>query len=106
MYADRDRPAAGHRLLRFASSPWLHVSWMAVVALALAGSYPIDPYVFGITTLALGAVTAVLSSIGVIGALAARNRSWPARIAVLASALVSAALVGAALLMLRSFSWA
>jgi hypothetical protein len=82
------------------------MSWMAIVALALAISYPIDPYVFGITTLGLCGVTAVLSPIGVVGALAARNRSWPARIAVLASALGSAALGGAALLMLRSFSWA
>jgi uncharacterized YccA/Bax inhibitor family protein len=105
MCPDRDRAEARRRLPRFLTSPWLHVSWAAVVALALAISYPVDPYVFGITTLALCWVTAVLSPIGVIAALAARNRSWPVRVAILVSALLSAGLVGMALLMLRSFSW-
>jgi hypothetical protein len=90
---------------RFVTSPWLHVSWAVITAVALPATYPVDPYVFGITTLALCWVTAVLSPIGIIAALAARSRPWPARLAILVSALLSAALVGGALRMLRSFSW-
>jgi hypothetical protein len=81
------------------------VSWAVVTAVALFATYPVDPYVFGITTLALAWVTAVLAPIGIIGALAARSRPWPERTAVLVSALLSAALVGVALMILRSFSW-
>jgi hypothetical protein len=83
----------------------LHIGWATLTGVALAATYSIDPYVFGVTTLCLGAMTAVLSPIGVIGSLAVRSRSLPARIAVLVSALLSAAIVGAALLMVRSFSW-
>ena len=96
----------GRSVIRSATSPWLHVSWAALTAIALPATYSVDPYVFGFTTLALCWVTAVLSPIGIIAALASRNRSWPARLAVLVSALLSAVLIGAALLMLRSFSWA
>ena len=95
----------GRRGTRLATSPWLHVSWAVVTAVALLGSYLGDPYVFGITTLVLAWVTAVLAPMGIIAALAARSRSGPARTAVFLSALLSAVLVGVALKMLRSFSW-
>jgi len=94
-------------LRRLLSSPVLYGGWALVVVAALAGTYPVDPYVFGFTALGLAWLTGALAIVAV-GAMAlwAWDWSWTRRLLVVGGVVVAVAAVARALAILRTFSWA
>ena len=93
-------------LRRVLSSPALYCGWALVVAAALAGTYPVDPYVFGFTALGLAWLTgAVVIAAVAAMALWAWEWSWSRRLLVVTAVAVAVGLIVQALAVLRTFSW-
>jgi hypothetical protein len=88
------------------SSPITYGTWAVVVVGALAGTYPVDPYIFGFTALALAWLTGAVAIVAV-GALALWGWEWTRtrRLLVVAGVAASVAAVARALAILRTFSW-
>ena len=94
-------------LRRLLSSPLLYGGWAVLVAVALVGTYPVDPYVYGLTALILAWLTGAVT-IAAVGAMAlwAWDWTWPHRLVVVVAIAVSVAAVAQALAILRTFRWA
>jgi hypothetical protein len=92
---------------RLLSSPWVYGGWAVLVVTALAGTYPVDPYLYGFTALGLAWFTGALT-IAAVAALGfwGWEWSWPRRLSVIAAIAVSIAAVAQALAILRTFKWA
>jgi hypothetical protein len=89
-----------------ATSPRLYAAWAVLVLLALSLSYLADPYVFALATLALAAISAVISLIGLSVALRYKGMHRSGRGWIIVSLAVTAAAVVAALWLVRGFQWA
>jgi hypothetical protein len=98
---------AGSRLRRIASSPLTYGAWAALVVGALMGTYPVDPFMFGITAIVLAWLTGPVTIVAV-GALAlwGRNWTWRQRLLVVTTVAVAVAAIARAFAILRTFSWA
>ena len=92
---------------RFLSSPWTYGGWALLVVSALAGTYPVDPYVFAFTALGLAWLTGGVAIVAV-GALAFWGWEWTRtrRLLVVLSLAIAVAAVARALAVLRTFKWA
>jgi hypothetical protein len=94
------------RARRVVGSPITYGTWAVLVVGALVGTYPVDPYVFGITTLGLAWLTGAVAIVAV-GALAFWGWEWTRtrRLLVVAGVAAAVAAVARALAILRTFSW-
>ena len=94
-------------LRRILSSPWMYGGWAVLVVGALAGTYPVDPYVFGFTALGLAWLTGAMT-IMAVAALGfwGWEWTWTRRLLVVAAVGVSIGAVAQALAILRTFRWA
>lgn len=90
---------------RLIAAPIGYVAWTAIVILALVGTYPVDPYVFGFTTLGLAWLTGAVALAGILACFL-RETSRAAKAVILVSVLIAAGAVAVALDVLSGFSWA
>ena len=92
---------------RVASSPLTYGTWAAIVVVALLGTYPVDPYVFGFTALGVAWLTGAVAIVAVgATALWASDWSWTRRLLVAGAVSLSIAAVAKALAVLGTFTWA
>jgi len=84
----------------------LYGAWAIFVVAALAGAYPIDPYLFAFTTLILAWLTGavVIAAVAAV-ALWAWDWSWQRRLLVVAPVTLAVLAVAQALALLRTFTW-
>jgi hypothetical protein len=87
-------------------SPALYSGWLVLTVVALVISYRTDPYVFGFTTLGLGALTAAVALAGLAGAWLRREEGWRPALGILVPLLLAFLAIFAALQVLGTFSWA
>jgi Sec-independent protein secretion pathway component TatC len=93
-------------LKRLLIAPAAYAGWAGLVLIALVATYPVDPYVFGFTTLILGWISAVPLIAGIGVAFFAKGLTTSARVMISLSVIISAAALGVALAILRNFKWA
>jgi hypothetical protein len=87
-------------------SPALYAGWLVLTGGALVISYRTDPYVFGFTTLGLGALTAAIALAGLAGAWLRRSEGWRPALGILVPVLLAILAIFTALQVLGTFSWA
>lgn len=92
--------------MRILSHPGLYFGWTIFVVAMLTASYFYDPYVFGFSTFALGAASAIVFALACIFVFPSAVASRSAKLAVLTSVVASLAVVLIALAILESFHWA
>ena len=95
-----------HPLKKIAVSPTPYLVWAALVTAALLGTYNADPYIFGFTTLGLGAITAFVAVVGLGASLLSRTSCPGARALNIAGLVIAGAAVALAFAALRTFKWA
>lgn len=88
------------------ADPRLYCAWPVLLVAVLYAAYVANPYLFGLAVFALGPATGLVCVVGTLFVVLARGASWPARVAVLASLVLSGAAVLGALAVLDRFHWA
>jgi hypothetical protein len=91
--------------MRFAANPWFHIGWCLVVIMALVTTYRVDPYVFGFTALGAMWLTPVVVVVALIAVIRSKSLRSIGRIAIVASAMITAAAIAYALDRLQDFNW-
>ena len=86
-------------------NPVPYAAWAILVLISLWIGYLTDPYVFGIGTLILGWVTVPIAIAGLAVVFFSRALSGPARAGIVASLVLTGAIIGGALALLRTFKW-
>src|SRR5688572_26000428 len=79
------------------TAPILYAAWAAIVIAALVGTYPVDPYVFGFTTLGLAWLTGGMWLLGLVACVLPGAASRGGRVAILGALIIAASAVGVAL---------
>jgi hypothetical protein len=87
-------------------SPAPYAGWLVLTVIALMISYRTDPYVFGFTTLGLGASSGAVALAGLAGAWLRREEGWRPALGILGPVLLAFLAIFAALQVLSTFSWA
>lgn len=91
---------------RLITAPTAYVAWAVIVMITLVGTYPVDPYLYGFTTLGLAWLTGVVALVA-IGACFLRDApSTAGKLVMFASVIIAAAAVAQALHVLGGFNWA
>ena len=88
---------------RLVTSPVSYGVWAVVVLAALVGTYPVDPYLYGFTTLGLAWLTGPVALVGLAGIALAEG--WARRLRIFVYVAIAAGAVAEALAILSKFKW-
>jgi hypothetical protein len=82
-------------------------AWLALIVAAYIAAYLIDPYIYGVTVLGLGAVSSVVAGIGLVVWSVSRQPATGRRMPAIGwLSLAIAAVTLAAIAILETFRWA